>query len=471
MVFNSIDFLVFFPLVTFLYFVTNHQFRWLVLLIASCVFYMAFMPVYILILLVTIVVDYYAGILIENALVQHKKKYLIISIFANIGFLFIFKYYNFFVENFNLLLGIQYELPYWKIIFPIGLSFHTFQALSYTFEVYRGNQKAEKHFGIYALYVMFYPQLVAGPIERPQNLLHQFRAKHDFNSRLFIEGLRLMIWGFFKKMVIADRAGIYVDAIYNNPTSFSSLSVLLAIFLFSIQIYCDFSGYSDIAIGAAKTMGFDLMINFRRPYFSSSIKEFWARWHISLSTWFRDYLYIPLGGNRVEQSRIYVNTFIVFCVSGLWHGAKWTFIVWGGIHALLIVSQLFLEKNKLLPKADHVFKKILFQVLCFLLVSFIWVFFRANSLEQVSTIFQQLLSFKSGIKLSVEHQLNVFSSFSLVILICSILFMGIVEFKFSESLTELNLKKNTDFVISTFAIVLILCFGIYAKTSFIYFQF
>ncbi|MEI9935338.1 MAG: MBOAT family O-acyltransferase [Ferruginibacter sp.] len=300
-----------------------HKFRWILLLTASCIFYMAFVPVYILILIFTIINDYIAGIIIENAQNKKRKLFLVLSIVSNVGVLAFFKYYNFFIENVNALLHslhvTTYSVPLLSILLPIGLSFHTFQAMGYTIEVYRGNQKAERHFGIYALYVMFYPQLVAGPIERPQNLLHQFWEKHSFSSQRLLDGLRLMLWGFFKKVVIADRLALYVNAVFNFPGNYHYLNLIIATLFFTIQIYCDFSGYSDIAIGAAKTMGFDLMTNFNRPYFSKNIQEFWAKWHISLSTWFKDYLYIPLGGNRVKVSRMYLNIAIVFLVSGLWH--------------------------------------------------------------------------------------------------------------------------------------------------------
>ncbi|MEO7524276.1 MAG: MBOAT family O-acyltransferase, partial [Ferruginibacter sp.] len=289
MLFNSYEFLIFFPIVTILYFLIPHRFRWFVLLVASCIFYMFFIPVYILILFFTIIIDYAAGIMIERSN-NNKKHFLILSIIANVGVLAFFKYFNFLAVNVNSVAD-ENIIPVLNIILPIGLSFHTFQAMSYTIEVYRGNQKAEKHLGIYALYVMFYPQLVAGPIERPQNILPQFKIKHSFNIDLLYSGLRLMLWGLYKKVVVADRLSIYVDAIYNSPLEYSNfLNVLIAFFFFSIQIYCDFSGYSDIAIGAARVLGIDLMVNFNRPYESKNIREFWSRWHISLSTWFRDYV-------------------------------------------------------------------------------------------------------------------------------------------------------------------------------------
>ncbi len=343
MLFNSFHFLVFFILITTIYFALNHKYRWALLLISSCYFYMAFVPVYILILGFTIVIDYFAGILIERSVGKRRKSILIISLISNIGVLVVFKYYNFIIENFSHLLGsigLNNHLPYLSILLPIGLSFHTFQAMSYTIEIYRGKQLAERHFGIYALYVMFYPQLVAGPIERPQNILHQFFEKHDFDYIRVTDGLKLMMWGLFKKVVIADRLALFVNQVYDSPTNYQGIPLIIASVFFSFQIYCDFSGYSDLAIGAAKVMGFNLMKNFNRPYFSKTISEFWKRWHISLSTWFRDYLYIPLGGNRKAKYRWYYNLFITFLISGLWHGANWTYIIWGSLHGSYLIIGL-----------------------------------------------------------------------------------------------------------------------------------
>ncbi|MGZ5286161.1 MAG: MBOAT family O-acyltransferase, partial [Flavisolibacter sp.] len=350
MLFNSIEFLFFFPIVTILYFVLPHKWRWLHLLIASCVFYMAFIPIYLLILFFTIIIDYIAGIMIENATGRRRKNYLIMSIVANVGVLAVFKYYNFFIENINQLFHswniTTSNVPYLDIILPIGLSFHTFQAMSYTIEVYRGKYKAEKHFGIYALYVMFYPQLVAGPIERPQNVLPQFHEKKFFNYDNVTDGLKLMMWGMFKKVVIADRLVQLTDPVFNDPHAYSPMVIVLAAIFFSFQIFCDFSGYSDIALGSARVMGFKLMKNFDRPYQARSISEFWKRWHISLSTWFRDYLYISLGGNRVSIPRWYFNLFFVFLVSGFWHGANWTFVIWGALHGFYLVFAIISEKAR-----------------------------------------------------------------------------------------------------------------------------
>jgi len=391
MLFNSLHFLVFFIIVTTIYFAIPHKYRWFLLLASSCYFYMAFIPVYILILGFTIVIDYFAGIYLEKTTGREKKWFLIASLIANIGVLAIFKYYNFLNDNLSGILntfGRENPVPYLSIILPIGLSFHTFQAMSYTIEVYRGKQKAERNFGIYALYVMFYPQLVAGPIERPQNLIHQFYEKHSFDYKRITEGLKLMAWGLFKKVVIADRLAIVADTVYNNPFQFQGLSMVIATIFFSFQIFCDFSGYSDMAIGAARVMGFKLMKNFDRPYHSKSIHEFWGRWHISLSSWFRDYLYISLGGNRVTIPRWYLNLFIVFIVSGLWHGASWTFVIWGALHGFFLVFALVTKtsREKLsvlagLNKYPRLYN-ILQTLMTFMLVTFSWIFFRANSLAE-----------------------------------------------------------------------------------------
>ncbi|MEO5585122.1 MAG: MBOAT family O-acyltransferase, partial [Flavobacteriales bacterium] len=347
MLFNSTEFLVFFPVVVGLFFALPHKWRWLLLLVASCVFYMAFVPVYILILGFTIAVDYFAGILIEQARGSTRKRWLVISIFANVGVLAIFKYYAFLTGNLEAFLasvGVVRHFPDLGILLPIGLSFHTFQSLSYTIEVYRGHVPAERRFGIFALYVMFFPQLVAGPIERPQSLLPQFHARRPFNMDDLTWGLVKMAYGFFKKVVVADRLALFVDPVYADLGSRNSFTILVATVFFAIQIYCDFSGYSDIAIGAARVMGFRLMENFRRPYLAASVSEFWSRWHISLSSWFRDYLYIPLGGNRVLKWRWYYNLMITFLVSGLWHGANWTYVIWGALHGSYLVASIMLKR-------------------------------------------------------------------------------------------------------------------------------
>lgn len=373
MLFNSLQFLLFFIVVTLSYFSLKWQGRWILLLIASCYFYMVFQPAYIVILFLTIVIDYIAGIWIEKTSGKYRRWLLILSLISNLGILAFFKYLGFFTENLSLLFE-KLSMPgmaesvtelvnrvFIKVlhvfgqsgissykdnmsILPIGLSFHTFQAMSYTIEVYRGNQKAERHFGIYALYVMFYPQLVAGPIERPQNVLWQFHDYFKYDKENVKAGLMQMAFGLFKKLVIADRLAMLVDHAYAAPAQQNGLTLLVATFFYTFQIYCDFSGYSDVAIGAARVMGFSLMENFRTPYIAQSISEFWRRWHISLSTWFRDYLYIPLGGNRKGEFRQYLNMLIVFLASGLWHGPNWTYVIWGGLNGLYQILAVLRDK-------------------------------------------------------------------------------------------------------------------------------
>lgn len=388
MLFNSLAFLVFFPLVVAGYFALPHRWRWGWLLASSCYFYMYFIPVYILILGVTIVVDYYAGILIEDSTGARRRWMLGASLVANVGVLAVFKYFNFINDSVTSVLAVagwRNPVPDLGIALPIGLSFHTFQAMSYTIEVYRGHQKAERHPGIYALYVMFFPQLVAGPIERPQNLLHQFHEVHGFDGARAASGLRWMAWGLFQKVFVADRLGQLVSRVYDDPQHFGGPMLCLATVFFAFQIYCDFCGYSCIAIGSAKVLGFRLMENFNRPYSAASVSEFWRRWHISLSTWFRDYIYFPLGGNRVETWRWYRNILVVFMVSGLWHGANWTYVIWGALHGVFIVAgaatqalrdrwsaTIGLSRVPVVQSAWGILRT-------FVLVNIGWVFFRAHS--------------------------------------------------------------------------------------------
>lgn len=373
MLFNSLQFLLFFTVVTLGYFSLKWRGRWVLLLLSSCYFYMVLKPEYIVILFLTIVIDYIAGIWIEKSSGKTRRWLLILSLVSNVGILAFFKYLGFFTENLTWLFE-QIGMPAVadqvfslgnrvfikvlhlfgesgissfkdnKSILPVGLSFHTFQAMSYTIEVYRGNQKAERHFGIYSLYVMFYPQLVAGPIERPQNVLWQFHSYFKYDRENVKAGLMQMAFGLFKKLVIADRLSMLVDSAYSDPSQQNGMTLLVATFFYTFQIYCDFSGYSDVAIGAARVMGFTLMENFRTPYIAQSVSEFWRRWHISLSTWFRDYLYIPLGGNRKGPFRQYLNMLIVFLASGLWHGPNWTYVIWGGLNGLYQVMAVLRDK-------------------------------------------------------------------------------------------------------------------------------
>lgn len=411
MVFNSIAFLIFLPIVVLLFYLLPHKWRWLMLLAASCVFYMWFVPKYILILLVTIVIDYGAGVLMERYADRHKlkKTFFIISIVSTLSVLLVFKYLNFLTANLDQLcasLGMETHLLT-HIILPIGLSFHTFQSMSYVIEVYRGHQKAERHFGYYALYVMFFPQLVTGPIERPGNLLHQLHEKKEFRYENISKGMRLILFGFFVKMVVADHLGEYVDEVYGHLDEYNSWSVLGCMFFYSFQIYCDFFGYSTIALGSAKLMGFDLMDNFRSPYLSKNIAEFWHRWHISLSTWFRDYVYIPLGGSRVKFGRWAFNILVVFVLSGIWHGAAWTFLLWGFAHGLLHIIEKALRNRFPSKESQSKWVRISVDALCvlktFVLVTLFWVVFRATDLEHLKAIFvTAFTNFGGGEQMSVK---------------------------------------------------------------------
>ncbi len=466
MIFNSLQFIFFFIVVSILYFQLRQRGRVWLLLLASCYFYMAFKPVYILILLFTIVVDYFAGFFIANAQGPKRKLYLIISLITNIGFLAIFKYFNFINLNITYLLGLigqENPIPNYPLDLPIGLSFHTFQAMSYTIEVYRRNQKPEKDFIVYSLYVMFYPQLVAGPIERPQNLLWQFHTFFKYNFENIKAGLMRIAWGLFKKVVIADRLAILVDYCYDNPTEHSGLTLFMATIFFSFQIYCDFSGYSDIAIGAARLMGFQLMENFKVPYISKSVAEFWSRWHISLSGWFKDYLYIPLGGNRVKEGRLYFNYFIVFMVSGLWHGAAWTFIIWGALHGIYIVLSMLRKKYIPIHLGPSKIKDIVNIVFTFMLISFSWIFFRAHGFLNAKIIITKIFSIENyGVFKGPLNNLEMWFSFLLIVVLM------LKEIYFEQIKTS---NTKIFYLLFTFLLVFTYLFGVFSSNQFIYFQF
>jgi len=469
MVFNSLQFFVFFGIVTLAYFLLAHKYRWLLLLLASCYFYMAFVPIYLGILALTIVIDYFAGILLEQHEGRKKKWILALSIVANVGVLAVFKYYQFIFNNISWLahaLDIPVQMPVLSILLPIGLSFHTFQAMSYTIEVYRGNQKAERNFGIYSLYVMFYPQLVAGPIERPQNLIHQFYERKHWDRHRVQSGLLQMGIGIFKKVVIADRLAMVVDEIYGNVGEQSGTNLAVAAVFYSFQIYCDFSGYSDVAIGAARVMGFKLMDNFRAPYWATSIPEFWRRWHMSLSTWFKDYVYFSLGGNRVSIPRWYLNIMIVFVLSGLWHGASWNFVIWGSLHGIFQLIGLTL--NRLFPvlAADRrktVLGQWLYRLLTFFLVTIAWVFFRIAHFSTIKLWFKQMAQFDFSSPLNVsmvskELYLSVF------------LIVGLFALEYKRDKFKMYLE-NFFWLVFPVLLLGIYFLGVFSMKQFIYFQF
>lgn len=482
MLFNSIHFLIFFLLVITLYFSIKHKYRWILLLISSYYFYMSFKLEYIILLMVSTSIAYIAGLQIYQSKTQGRKKlFLGLSILTNLGLLFGFKYFNFFsnsVREFLNLFSIPFHPITLKILLPLGLSFYTFKMLSYTFDVYRGKLEPQRHFGIFAVYVSYFPQLVAGPIERAGNLLPQLSEKHHFDYRQVTDGLKLMLWGFFKKLVIADRLTIVVDAVYNTPSNYTGTPLILATVFFAFQIYCDFSGYSDIAIGAAQVMGIRLMDNFNRPYFSRSISEFWRRWHISLSSWFKDYLYIPLGGNRVSLQRWVFNIFVVFLLSGLWHGANWTFVIWGALHGFYLVfgkiTQNFRVKftNKIgLNKVSKLHQLIQIGI-AFILVDIGWIFFRANSLPDAVYIVTHLFS---GISLSLPKAgLGGIGDAGLILCFLSIIFMEFVHL-LQEHIGMRKFLSNKPLILrwSVYIIIIlfILLFGVFKNIKFIYYQF
>lgn len=467
MLFNSITFIVFFPIVCILYFtLPTLKLRNWFLLAVSYYFYMNWEPVYALLLLTSTGITYCSALGMGHFAKRKEKRIcLIISLVLNLGILFFFKYYNFAADNIALLLrhwGLGIDLPHFGILLPVGISFYTFQALGYSIDVYRGNTPVEKNFFTYALFVSFFPQLVAGPIERSSNLLPQFKEKYSFCYEDIMAGLRMMLWGYFLKLVLADRCALYVDAVFNNIPHHNGGSFLLASFLFPFQIYGDFAGYSLVAIGAAQIMGFRLMLNFRRPYFASSVTGFWRRWHISLSTWFKDYVYIPLGGNRVKTIRCYFNVLITFIISGLWHGANWTFLVWGTLHGILQCIERALGFHNKQWKGCLRFLHI---VVTFCLVCFAWIFFRANNVSDALTMIEGIF-----INLGKPYMRSAD-------LIATILALLIVFLK--ESISEFGWKvpvfKSRYWIIEHMymigLIVYIILFGVLNSDQFIYFQF
>ncbi len=475
MLFNSLQFLFFFVIIIMLYFSTPQRFRWMLLLVASYYFYMCWKPEYIILIITSTVIDYYCGIMMAKHKSKRKKKgFLLLSLVANLGLLFAFKYFNFFndsaravFEHFNMF----YNVPTFKLLLPVGISFYTFQTLSYSIDVYRGVKTPEKHFGIFALYVSFFPQLVAGPIERSTHLMHQFHRKHEFDYDRFVSGFRLILWGLVKKIVVADRLAFYVNAVYSNVDKHNATTLLLATYFFAFQIYCDFSGYSDIAIGCARILGFDLMQNFKRPYFSKSISEFWSRWHISLSTWFRDYLYITLGGNRVKKVRWYFNLFIVFLISGLWHGANWTFVIWGAIHGFYLVFSIWTKSIRAktisffncTPKINNWFKV----MITFHLVLFSWIFFRANNLHDAMLVVHKITTLQFG-KVFLGGFRHIFYGFLALGILLSVEYVS-RRFTIEDFICRQKLVYRWAFYI--FCTIILLLIGVFDASQFIYFQF
>ncbi|WP_033959533.1 MBOAT family O-acyltransferase [Psychroserpens jangbogonensis] len=483
MFFNSIDFAIFFPIVFILYWLVSQKLflRNLLVLVASYVFYGWWDWRFLLLIVISSLVDFIVGQkLYKSENLKQRKGLLSISLIVNLGFLVYFKYTNFFIDTFVdsfRLFGKELEISTLNIILPVGISFYTFQTLSYTIDIYRKQLKPTKNWLAFFSFVAFFPQLVAGPIERASHLLPQFYKTYKFNYNLVKSGLLLMAFGLFKKMVIADRAAILVNQVYNNPTDYHGYETILATVLFAFQIYCDFSGYSDIAIGAARTMGFDLMKNFDSPYFSKSITEFWRRWHISLSTWFRDYVYIPLGGSRNGKYRTYANLFIVFVVSGLWHGAAMTFVVWGAIHGFIIVLEKVLTKyrKKIFTSKNHFLNYFLAIPLTFIIVCFAWIFFRANSFNDAMIVINNSFIFPP---FSLDNILSKeFDRREYWVLIVAIVILLLKDFidrndKWIENLNKLNIVFR--WLIYLVIVLSIIFYGQYGDDTpaeFIYFQF
>ena len=413
MLFNSLPFAVFLPIVFAVYWALRNSLRSqnVMLLVASYVFYGWWDARFLSLIVASTVVDYLLGQYLAVATNALKRKLLLTaSMIFNLGLLGVFKYYNFFMENFMEIansVGLHTNPILLKIALPVGISFYTFQTMSYTIDIYRKQLEPTKDFIAFAAFVGYFPQLVAGPIERASNLLPQMSKRRYFDYQKAVDGMRQTLWGFFKKVVIADAVAPLVDQAFGDPNGFSAIALITGALLFSIQIYCDFSGYSDIAIGISKLFGIDLMQNFRTPYFSRDIAEFWRRWHISLSTWFRDYLYIPLGGSRGSTALKVRNTFAIFIVSGFWHGANWTFIIWGLINALLFLPLLLAKRNRS-NLNDPEISDLHRILLTFSITTIAWIFFRADSLSHAIDYLQNIAIWNSGKSLSIKPTLVVY---------------------------------------------------------------
>ena len=413
MLFNSLPFAVFLPIVFAVYWALHNSLRSqnIMLLTASYIFYGWWDARFLSLIVASTVVDYLLGQYLAAATNALKRKLLLTaSMIFNLGLLGVFKYYNFFMENFIEIansVGLHTNPVLLKIALPVGISFYTFQTMSYTIDIYRKQLEPTKDFIAFAAFVGYFPQLVAGPIERASNLLPQMSKRRYFDYQKAVDGMRQALWGFFKKVVIADAVAPLVDQAFGDPSGFSAIALITGALLFSIQIYCDFSGYSDIAIGISKIFGIDLMQNFRTPYFSRDIAEFWRRWHISLSTWFRDYLYIPLGGSRGSTALKVRNTFAIFIVSGFWHGANWTFIIWGLINALLFLPLLLAKRNRS-NLNDPEISDLHRILLTFSITTIAWIFFRADSLSHAIDYLQNIAIWNSGKSLSIKPTLVVY---------------------------------------------------------------
>lgn len=478
MIFNSLDFAIFLPIVFILYWtIFNKKLRLqnLFVVTSSYFFYGYWDWRFLSLILISSIVDYSIGLKLSKEQNKTKRKLLLWSSLAlNLGLLGYFKYYNFFLESFIdafSLFGYNLESSTLNVILPVGISFYTFQTLSYTIDIYKQKLEPTKDFISFSAFVSFFPQLVAGPIERASNLLPQFFKARTLPYYNFISGINLIFWGLFKKVVIADRLAMVVNEIYNSPQEYHGFSLVLGTIFFAFQIYCDFSGYSQIAIGTAKLFGFNLMKNFDSPYFSSSLGEFWRRWHISLSTWFRDYVYIPLGGNQTSKTRWYTNILIVFIVSGFWHGANWTFVIWGAIHGFVLILESVTNKSEKRNK-----RKLPRQLLTFAIVCFGWIFFRANTLNDAVYIIKDIFNINNYSLSQLSFYMIPVSKntvFATDILLSILLIPGLLlaDHLFRKKLVFSKLKFKYKIPIYILGIWLIFVLGVFEKNEFIYFQF
>lgn len=482
MLFNSIDFAVFLPIVFVLYwfvFYKSLKLQNLLIVFASYVFYGWWDWRFLTLILFSTLVDFAVGIKLSQENRKSKRRLLLLtSVLVNLGFLGLFKYYNFFLDNFTnafTVLGYNFDGHSLSIILPVGISFYTFQTLSYTIDVYRKNLNPTKDIIAFTAFVSFFPQLVAGPIERATNLLPQFYKERKFDYSKAVDGMRQILWGLFKKVVIADNCAVFVNFIFDNSSELSGSSLALGAILFSFQIYCDFSGYSDIAIGTSRLFGFNLKQNFAFPYFSRDIAEFWRRWHISLSTWFRDYLYIPLGGSRGGLLNKVRNTLIIFVVSGFWHGANWKFIIWGALNAIYFLPLLLtnnnrvnleiVAKNRVLPSISECLK----MSATFSLVAFAWIFFRAENFSHATSYIEAMFSISL---FSIPEILTPKITMVYTLLLIPILL--VTEWLQRGELHGLSierLRRPERWIIYTTVLIMIVTFGKFGESEFIYFQF
>ncbi len=466
MLFNSFEFLLFFPIVLLLYYLIPKSWVVYMMLLSSSLFYSFFIPAYLFILLTVILVDYFSGRAMEK-FPEKRKLLLALSILSNVGILFVFKYYNFFVSTSNEFFGRHWILL--NLILPIGLSFHTFQSLSYVIEIYKGKYKAESHLGYFALYVMYFPQLVAGPIETPQKLLPQLRKAPHLEWENIWSGIRLILWGLFKKVVIADRISFYVNGIFEHTSDYHSSQIALGVFFFTIQIYCDFSGYSDMAVGISKCFGIDLMFNFRRPLLARNIKDLWSRWHISLYQWFINYVYIPLGGSRRGVLLMCLNVLVVFFVSGLWHGAGFNYIFYGVLNGILILLYFFV--NKYLFRDKFILPGFLGMGITFCMFALTLVIFRSENISQATAIYSSLLHFKGPLMFTGTFADFSFGNMNLTFVLLMIGFMFALEASVAPDLSYFANKPKLDFFFCVVLVLLIFFTGVFTKQNFIYFQF